>query len=168
MKNKFIIDTNVLIIANDKSPHISTHDVNSCMNFILSVYENSIVYLDSLYLILDEYFNHASHSGQPGLGDAFAKWLFNNQANNDVCKIMKITYSITDPYNFEEFPSDDCFKNFDVSDRKFVALAISAEKEPEICNGSDSDWFNYFQDFCQLGIRIKFLCEEQLNQWINM
>jgi len=158
MPNRYIIDTNVLVVANNGAHHVSQNDVMLCQEFLSDVYSNSIIYIDSLNLIFDEYFRHASRSGQPGIGDAFAKWLFHNQAIEDVCKIIDITVSGTNHDSFSEFPDDPRLESFDLSDRKFVAVAVSAQKLPQICNASDTDWYEYFEIFSSIGVQIKFIC----------
>ena len=68
-----------------------------------------------------------------------------------------------------EFPDDEDLKKFDMSDRKFVAVAIKSEFNAIIFNATDSDWWNYKKAFKKHGIEIKFLCPElikKVNQFI--
>ena len=72
-----VVDTCVLIAANgmaDASPVCA----DACRAALLQAL-NEMVALDDQWLILNEYFTYAHHSGQPGLGDAFAKRLRDQQ-----------------------------------------------------------------------------------------
>ena len=59
---------------------------------------------NNLLLIISEYKNKLSQTGQPGIGDAFLKWVLTNQANPNRCQTAKITETGID--SFEEFPQD--------------------------------------------------------------
>ena len=157
----YIIDTNVLMVANWKYPHADDTNVFKCQNFLIDVREKHLS-VDSLGFIFKEYFSHASRSGQPGIGDKFAKWLWDNQWDTSVCEQVLIT---PDPEKgFLEFPEEDDLKDFDMEDRKFVAVAVSSKFNAIICNATDSDWWNYKDAFKKVGIRIKFLCPELLKR----
>ena len=169
MQVDLIIDTNVLVVANDMSEHVSKSDVGCCSKFLIDVYENKneniIVYLDSLQQILEEYGNYCNHSGEPGIGDVFFRWLHNNQANPDVCCVQEINITNGEHSNYKEFPTIGCLNNFDLSDRKFVAVACSADKSPTIVNCSDSDWYDYRNCFSEIGIKLDFLCPDEKSNW---
>ncbi len=159
--DSFVIDTNVLVVANEKYPKANEHHIFICQDFLDNV-RNRHVSVDSLGFIFQEYFSHASRSGQPGIGDAFAKWLWYNQWNPSICEQVEIT-----PHpdrRFLEFPEDEGLKDFDCSDRKFVAVAIKSKFDAVICNATDSDWWNYKEAFERVGIKIKFLCPELLKK----
>ena len=161
----FIIDTNVICVANEVAAHISKNDVEECQDFLLSIYEKCIFYVDSSYLVFKEYFKKSNYSGMPGIGDAFVKWLFNNQGNNSICRKIDITAIDEDCQNFAEFPENGDLENFDMDDRKFVAVSIASHNVPDICNASDSDWYIFRDALIQAGIKIKFLCSDQLKRW---
>lgn len=163
--NNYILDTNVLIVANGDAPQMCDDDVSICEKFVVSLYNNSLIYVDSEYLIFDEYFKNLKRSGQPGVGDAFAKWLYDNQYNENVCKMVAINPLNNEGTLFSEFALEGDLINFDPSDRKFVAVAIASFNIPEICNASDSDWWDFKQPLNDLGVKIKFICPNQLNIW---
>jgi len=163
--NNFILDTNVLVVANGNAPQMCDDDINICEEFIISLYNNSLIFIDSEYLIFEEYFKNINRSGQPGLGDAFAKWLFDNQYNKNVCEIVIITPLDNEGTLFLEFDLEGDLINFDRSDRKFIAVAIASSNIPEICNASDSDWWDFKELLNSLGIKIKFICPHQLSIW---
>lgn len=155
--NSYIIDTNVLITANGDYPKANYKDIFQCQRFLLDMRKN-LISIDSLGLIFKEYFNQVRRSGQPGMGDAFAKWLWDNQGYISKCELVEITPDIEGGRGFKEFPTDERLKNFDWEDRKFVAVAVTSKNEAVICNATDSDWWDFRAVFKILGIEIKFLC----------
>lgn len=155
--DSYVIDTNVLITANGKHKNASDEDAFVCQNFLVNCIKVRVS-IDSMELIFKEYFTHASLSGQPGIGDAFLKRLWDNQYNDSICEQVDIT-----PHpvrEFEEFPDDESLADFDRDDRKFVAVAVGSRFDAVICNATDTDWWDYRHAFKKLGITIQFLCPE--------
>lgn len=161
--NSYVVDTNVLVVANEKYQKANFKHIYICQQFLIDLRKKKIS-VDSLELILKEYFSHASRSGQPGIGDAFAKWLWDNQWNRNRCERVEITRDDKGEKGFLEFPEDEDLKNFDMSDRKFVAVAIKSEFNAIICNATDSDWWNYKKTFKKHNIEIKFLCPDLIKK----
>jgi hypothetical protein len=154
------MDTNVAIVANGRSPQAGDHCVNTCIKTLLALRERQrLLLLDDLGLILEEYRRYLSPSGQPGSGDAFFKWLWDNQGNPKYCRQVRIT-PMDDPRRFEEFPDDGELARFDPSDRKFVAVAIASLENPPILNAADNDWWDYREALRRHGVEIRFLCPE--------
>lgn len=156
----YIIDTNVLITANEGAPQASEKNVMDCKRFLINVQSAHKVCVDSRNMIFSEYFGHVSRSGQPNVGDAFTKWLWDNQYNNKYCEIVEIVADDVDPTNFKEFPINDDLKSFDRSDRKFVAVALKSKLKPIICNATDTDWWIFRNALELCGVKIEFLCPE--------
>jgi hypothetical protein len=154
----FIVDTNVPRVANRKSNQASPACVLNCANKLREIQEQHIIVLDDKWLIIKEYRHQLSDTGQPGLGDAFFKWVLTNQANPQRCQQVKITP--TTENSFEEFPEDESLADFDKSDRKFVAVALTHPEKPPILNAVDSDWKNFEIALNNIGITIIFLCPE--------
>jgi hypothetical protein len=163
--SNYILDTNVLLVSSGKATQISLNDKLDCDKFVVSLYNNSVIYIDSKYLFFEEYFRKLNRSGQPGIGDAFAKWLYDNQYDTSVCKIVDIEPLNAEGTSFSSFSVPDDLKKFDLSDRKFVAVAIASSNIPEICNASDSDWWEFKEPLNKLGVKIKFICQEELSSW---
>ena len=120
--------------------------------------------LDDLQRILDEYRRYASLGGRPGPGDAFMRWIWDNQANSGVCLPVIITPREEDPRDFEEFPRDPDLAKFDLSDRKWVAVARASTLEPPIVNAVDTDWWDFRKPLERHGVRIEFLCPELMRK----
>lgn len=153
-----VIDTNVLVVANDKAEQAGPDCVLACIAALEQAMQRKLILVDSGMRILDEYRRQASLAGQPGLGDAFLKWLWSNQANPHHCVQVEITPKEIDPEDFEEFPADPCLAGFDRADRKFVAVALASGKTPTILDATDSDWWNFRIPLQANGLQIEFLC----------
>jgi len=154
-----VVDTNVPVTANGMADHVSDYCVNNCIERLKQVRKKEVLLLDDGMRILQEYMGYLSPSGQPGFGDIFMKWVWNNQSNPKLCKIIPITSLDERPY-FSEFPNDDELDGFDRSDRKFVAVAKASGLNPPIINATDTDWWDYHQPLQQNGIQIEFICPE--------
>jgi hypothetical protein len=154
----YVVDTNVPIVANRKSNQASHTCVSHCIKKLKEIQEQHIIILDNKWLIINEYRNKLSPVGQPGVGDAFFKWVLTNQENPQRCQKVKITP--TTENSFEEFPEDESLADFDKSDRKFVAVALTHPERPPILNAVDSDWKNFEIALNNIGIKIIFLCPE--------
>lgn len=161
-KTEIVIDTNVAIVANGHASQAGPNCRRECAANLKKSIDECRILLDTHSLILSEYQNYFSFSGQPGIGDAFFKWLHNNQANPEHCRKVKIA-----PHpdrEFVEFPSDENLSSFDRSDRKFVAVALASGTEPEIMNASDTDWWHHRHELQQHGIEVVFLCPELMTK----
>ena len=163
MKAARVMDTNVAIVANGKTPQAGDGCVETCISTLLELRERHRLLLDEQGLILDEYRRHLSPSGQPGVGDAFFKWLWSNQSNPEHCRQVSISPKDTGS-GFQEFPDDPDLAGFDRSDRKFVAVAIASKESPPILNAADTDWWEYREALGRHGVEIRFLCSELMQR----
>ncbi len=154
-----VVDTNVAIVANGRHEAASDQCVDACIDALLAA-QGDVVLVDDGYRIFDEYQRHLSHAGQPGVGDAFFKWLWSNQANPVCCRQVGITPADLDGRVFLEFPDDPELEGFDRNDRKFVVVALASGDDPAILNASDSDWWEFRDALRRHGIRTEFLCPE--------
>ena len=155
---KAIIDTNVLIAANGRDcPQVTPKCQLRTGQYLRDIKENGIIVIDNQWLILKEYRNKVNQTGQPGIGDAFLKWVLTNQTNSQRCECIEIHPSDN---SFKEFPNDTQLEKFDPSDRKFVAVALAAPNRPPIVNAVDSDWAEFYEALTIYGVSIEFLCCE--------
>jgi len=153
-----VIDTNVPLVANGMHPPASLDCIRACTQ-VLSEARLGVIRIDDDGLILSEYRHHLSHHGEPGIGDAFFKWLWDNQANPLYCQKIPITYDEAGGREFLEFPDDPDLQSFDRSDRKFVAVAIASGANPSIINASDTDW-HIFRVALGRYVTVRFICPE--------
>lgn len=164
----YVLDTNAAVVANGGTEKASSDCVLNCLRILEQIKEKGILVLDDTRLILTEYMNNLSRSGQPGAGDAFMKWVWINQANPIYCELVSITRKPCDSEDFEEFPNDPGLRRFDRSDRKFVAVALTSRRNPEILNAVDTGWWRYRVSLTKLGIQIKFLCPEAMVKGVGV
>ncbi len=86
-----VVDTNLLVVANDRIKHPgSPKCIIACIRALREVIENGRICLDDKRRMFDQYKRYASFSGDPGAGDAFFRWAFDNQANDDLCERVVI------------------------------------------------------------------------------
>jgi hypothetical protein len=152
-----IIDTNVPLVANDLHPAASQRCREACVQALADARSDAIL-LDADYEILSEYAKYLSHSGQPGLGDAFFRWLWANHTNPEHCRLIAITAHADRGYF--EFPDEPALETFDRSDRKFVAVALASGEAPQLLNATDSDWWEHHAELTGCGVHITFLCPD--------
>jgi hypothetical protein len=155
----FVVDTNVPIVANGRSPQAGPSCVLACINALDDLRLHHSIVLDHLGRILDEYRRHLSGKGQPGVGDAFFKWAWQNQGNADRCELVEV-HPRGNGEDYEEFPDDPELARFDPSDCKFVAVALASQLDPTVLNATDTDWWHYRECLKKHGVRIAFLCCE--------
>ena len=152
-----VIDTNVLVVANGGHAAASLACVGACIDALLQARDAGVV-IDDAQLILSEYRGYCSFKGQPGVGDAFFKWLWNQQGNALKCRTVPIK-----PHKargFAEFPDDARLAKFDREDRKFVAVSVAAGDNPPVLNASDTDWWDVRQALAEHHVSVDFLCPE--------
>lgn len=160
-----VIDTNVLHVANGTTPQAGPNCILAVVERLERVRRRERVCLDETGHILDEYLRQRfSFSGQPGVGDAFFKWLFENQANPRHCERVAVKSLSEEGTRFAEFPSDPRLAGFDPSDRKFVAVALASSKKPPILNAVDSDWWEHREALLSHGVEVEFLCPDQFQE----
>lgn len=152
-----VIDTNVGVVANGRYPKAGIECVESCVT-ALDDARRRVVLVDDGFHIFSEYRRHLSGSGQPGVGDAFFKWLWDNQGNREHCRQIGITAVAGSDDDFEEFPGGPDLVDFDRGDRKFVAVALASGVSPAILNASDTDWWTFRKPLENHGVHVTFLC----------
>lgn len=139
------------------SPQASEDCVISCVRQLEGIKATGKIVLDDGYLILSEYQARLRSEGQPGEGDAFLKRVLTNQANPERCDQVHINPA-EDGNSFAEFPDDPDLRDFDRSDRKFVAAARAHPDSPPILNAVDTDWWLFRAALERNGVHVEFLC----------
>ena len=158
----FVVDVNVAIVANGKSPQADLDCMASCVDALEDISKNGLIVLDDGMRILSEYLRHLSPKGEPGLGDAFMRWVWENQAVVERCERVILTPSGPGEADFAEFPADPALATFDPNDRKYVAVALASERNPNILNAVDPDWWQYKDVLARNGVRLQFLCPQHM------
>lgn len=160
-REQVIVDTNVPICANGLSDQVGADCVIACVERLLQITEEGMLVLDASGEVFQEYQHYLAYSGQPGVGDVFFRWLFQNQGNRTRVRHVSITRDLPND-TYMEFPHDPDLDGFDRSDRKFVAVAIAAgaKRRPTISNATDGDWVEFAEPLGRHGVRIEQLCPE--------
>jgi len=158
-----IVDTNVPINANlSVNPGSIPDDlvlcVSQCVLAIEHVIKTKSLVIDNGDEILSEYRHKLSLQGQPGVGDKFVKWIHDNCWSLPVENRVTITSDANNSY--KEFPSHAGLTEFDLSDRKFVAVANAHPNKPTILQSTDSKWWGWKEALAESGIKVQFLCPE--------
>lgn len=162
LPEKIIVDTNVPINANlantpKEIPADMLNCVLSCIIAIECVIKQGGLVIDSGDEIYNEYLQNLCLSGQKGIGNAFMKWVHDNRwrlPDSDRVTISKNGDS------YKEFPDHEGLVNFDISDRKFVAVANAHPKKPPILQSTDCKWWGWKNALEDVGITVCFLCPE--------
>jgi hypothetical protein len=163
---KCLVDTNVAVVANHKTSQASPECIHTCASRLQQLQQKDILVLDNGWHIIGEYMKQLNQSGQPGVGDAFLKWVLTNWSNPSRCELVSITLhpGREDQNDFLEFPDDPDLGDFDRSDRKFVATALAHPEHPPILNATDTDWRDHEAALQRHGILITFLCPDMMVQ----
>ena len=161
-KTEVVVDTNVPLVANGKADQAGWECEAACIQALRQVRGERRTLLDDKQLIIKEYRKRLSHSAQPGLGDAFFKWLWENQANPQHCRIVPVT--VHADRGLAEFPDDPRLDSFDPSDRKFVAVALTSGTRPKLLNATDTDWRHDRQALAENGVDLLMLCPELMEK----
>jgi len=152
----FIVDTNVILVANRQHPDVSEECISSCSKQLQSIMASGRIALDSNFEIISEYQNKTQPNRGKGPGDVFLKWALQNNANTGRCDLIDLKpHSIR---GYESFPEDDRLSKFDPPDRKFVAVAAAHEAHPPILQAADSKWLGWAPALADHGIQVDFLC----------
>lgn len=156
-----IVDTNVPVTANRRDGG-SYENASACAAELMAIRERGYLLVDDQDLIVAEYKTYLNYRGQPGAGDAFFRWFFCNRWKADLCRTVHIQPIIHEWCQFEEFPQDAALKDFDPSDQKFVATAISSKADAHILEATDHKWLKWHECLKKYGVVVRFICIEQL------
>ena len=150
----FVVDTNVPIVANGCAPQADDQCRSSCVGKLRYLMEQGTVAIDDKDAILMEYINNFSRSGGRGVGDQFFIHVINNQYVETRVQRVAVKPIDDERRDFEELPEN----TFDRSDRKFLAVAVSAEAV--VLNATDSDWDEQKELTDDLGVKVEQLCPQ--------
>jgi len=133
--------------------------VRACIFAIRQVMITDGLVLDADDEIFKKYIRHLALSGQPGPGDEFIQWVHNHSYDFHNVERVEITKN-GETYN--EFPSHEGLKAFDISDRKFVAVANAHPEKPPILQATDSKWWGWKDALAEVGVTVDFVCRDYI------
>ena len=160
--NFYVVDTNVARVASGHAKHAGPDCIIACIDILRSIVRDGGIVLDDAMRILKEYRAGLNWSGQPGVGDEFFKWVWDHQADESRCERVTLNPRPGPGSDFLEFPDDADLARFHADDRKFVAVALTSRHDPEVLNAVDRDWWEHRQVLARNGVRIKFLCPDEM------
>ncbi len=165
--NAVIVDTNVIVIAND-TDNERTDCRNRCQDRLEQIFDQpEKVVIDDRWRILGEYEDNVNpNARKKGVGDVFVKTLLQNLKNPEICTMVPITSLSGNGTDFEEFPDDPALSNFDPDDRKFIAIAVAYgnthQQKAILLQASDSQWYGFREELVRNGLEVEFVCEEYI------
>jgi hypothetical protein len=159
----FVVDTNVIIVANKGAKHVSPDCVKNCAQRLNLIKNEGHIVLDAGHQIFNEYRNKTlRRKGQREVGDEFVLWVISNMWNPTKCTQVRLTPKNSDNADFHEFPNHVALADFDRSDRVFVAVANAHETKPPLCVACDTDHWNCRVALADCGITVDFLCPSEI------
>ena len=154
-----VVDTNVAVVANGRSEQASADCERMCGQRLQKITKGpDRLVLDDQRRIIREYQNNLRSEGQPGIGDAFLKWVLTNWRNPKQCQLVTITQVGGNETDFRGLPSHPALQGFDPSDRKFVAVALAHSQRPPILQAVDSKWWDMQEALECNNVQVEFLC----------
>jgi hypothetical protein len=155
-----VIDTNVLLVANEQHADVSPECVVECVRRLQAMKRAGITVIDDGFRILSEYKHKTSLNPPKGVGDVFLKWLLRQAGNPE--RVEQISLSELADNEFAEFPDAALQPLFDAPDRKFVAVAHAHPDKPPIWQAADCKWLRWHAALAQHGVRVDFLCSSDV------
>lgn len=157
-----VVDTNVILVANEQQPEVGKECVLACVEALLGLQGNGKIALDDADRIFNEYLHKTKPWSSQKTGDAFVKWLHDNRFNDARCDRVKLTPRPADDQDFEEFPRAAELSTFERADRVFVATALAHPDKPPILEACDTDYVEHRDALESAGLRIDFLCPDDI------
>lgn len=162
LPRKCLVDTNVPMTANlatkpDANSDIPDLCIEECIHAVDHITKNGGLVLDDNGDIFLEYLANLSLGDQKHVGNAFLKWVHDNQWTAQKVDRVKITRN-GDTYL--EFPDHDNLARFDNSDRKFIAVSNAHPDKPPVLQATDSKWWGWKDALAEVGITVHFLCPD--------
>jgi len=153
-----VIDTNVLLVANEQHKDVSSECVAACVRRLVEMQTSGITVIDDAFLILGEYQNKTHIKPPKGVGDVFLKWLLRNLSNPQ--RVEQVAITELGENSFAEFPDAELQPKFDAPDRKFAAVANAHPGKPVILQAADCKWLDWWPALQAKGVDVDFLCPE--------
>ena len=155
-----VVDTNVILVANDAHPDVSPECVLECICRLQQLMQSGSIAIDDAYRILGEYQNKTNPRKGKGVGDVFIKWIFTKLA--DAQRVQQVSLTELGEDRFAEFPVAALETAFDRPDRKFAAVANAHPDKPTIWQAADCKWLDWWPDLNASGVNIAFLCSDDV------
>ena len=157
-----VVDTNVILVANEKQPDVGTDCVLKCIDALQKLRDHGKLAVDEADKIFTEYLHRTKPWSSQKTGDAFVKWVHDNRYNPNCCDRVRLTPMPNDDQDFEEFPRAPALSTFERGDRVFVATALTHPGHPPILEACDTDYVEHRGALENAGLQIDFLCPRDI------
>ncbi len=163
---KYIVDTNVPIVANGRSEDnvgkvVSVACRAAAITFLIDVLKNGKIFVDLAGEIQGEYHRYLNVFGQPGVGDRFYQEVLHSAPT----RIIRVELEKDANGEFNDLASAIVNSGFDPSDRKFAAL--STKVKVPVFNATDSDWVDHSLLLKANGVDVFNLCGCSQDSWFT-
>ena len=149
---KYVIDTNVPIVANGDGGNVTIDCRLASIELLQLAIANGKILIDSGGVIQREYHRNLDPKGQPGVGDRFYLEILNSNPK----RVLRVELPLRDDGEYVDLPQPIIDANFDPSDRVFAALA--RKMRAKVYNAVDTDWLERRDVIEANGIKIEFIC----------
>lgn len=154
----WVVDTNVILVANGQHEGVSAEDVHTCSVWLKELMQTGRLAVDEGHAIVGEYLHKTHASKGEGVGNEFIRWVLHNLDNPARCD------QLTAPDMALALDHvcwrDERLATFDASDRKFVAAALAHPEHPVIWQATDSKWLDWAPVLAEYGVQVRFLCRD--------
>lgn len=157
----FVVDTNVILVANGQHAAVSSDCVRCCAQWLMGLMATGRVALDDAYEIVGEYQHKTHASTGEGAGDQFVRWVLHHIDNP--ARIDLVALQPHPKRGYAAFPDDARLAHFDASDRKFVALSRAHPERPVIWQAADCKWLDWAPALADHGVTLALLCEPEMH-----
>ncbi len=164
MKRLLVLDTNVLVVANRQNPAVAEQCVDQARECLANAAIRDTVCLDKDDQILTEYARQINAEARPqDIAARLLIWLRQNKYSENRIRIVDLKINLAGEYT--DCPIKLILAGFDVSDRKFAAVAKKGKAT--VINATDSDWLDHAATLQEVGIRVDNLCGCNTANWFK-
>lgn len=153
----FAIDENVLVVANGRETHASLMCQLACVDFLLECKRDRSLLLDTAGAVLALYASKCNWSGEPGTGDEFFRWAFDNSHGLELVDLAR-----DDSGRYVDVPEG--LEDFDRDDHIWLALVLKTSVEAQIVNAVDSDYLENLSKLEAALVDVLELCHDEVRQ----
>lgn len=159
-----VVDTNVPIVANGRADLGGAQLPSpgcrlAAVTFLRELARTGRAVLDVAGAIQEEYRRHLNPRGQPGVGDRFYQVVLHSAPH----LVERVDLPLRENGEYENLPQSLIDVDFDLSDRKFAALACRAGVP--VINATDSDWVNAADALAAESIEVRHICGSDTERW---
>jgi predicted nucleic acid-binding protein len=164
MKRRLVLDTNVLVVANRQNSAVTERCIDQARECVANAAIRDTVCLDTDDQILAEYSRQINAEARPqDIAARLLIWLRQNQYNEKRIRLFDLKVNLAGDYT--DCPIELITAGFDVSDRKFAAIAKKGKAT--VINATDSDWLDHSATLLRAGIDVDNLCGCDKANWFN-